>query len=414
MRHARCAQAAACDAWERAGSYAALPHELEQHTQGCAPCRERVDEVRRVRALFGGVGPVPLQPQRLSEIRFLLTAQVRQRASRRQGHRWLGWWAVPACALALFGVALALRFVPAGPARAPVVAHELAQIQLRPGAQGRLLSSGPDEAYALLDGSAEFAVRSLRAGERFRVLVGASVLEVRGTRFSASAEGGLLRAVSVSEGAVLVTHLGQSTLVVGGGNWSALDGAASAPGERVADPPRAASASSKTLERAPAQADQGHGVVSHGVLRRAAPSSAPAQRKTSGQLSSPATPGDERFAAARALLREGRPAQAARAFAALATDTGADEQLRAEAEYWSAESSRKSGDLAGAEAAAERYLHQAPGGWHAPHAALLLGDVLLARGQVARALPWLRSAAEQGSGPTRARAEALIAEAPHE
>jgi TolA-binding protein len=396
---ARCPRASELDAWERAGSGAASSLELDRHVQVCVVCRERVAEVRRLRALFATLPSVKIEGRRLEEMRFSLMQQTRERVSFVKRRPWRQLWALPVSAFVGFLALLVFRTVVQRPEPPLELRRDLAEIRLLPGADGRLLSVGPDETFSLLDGSAEFKVQSLHPGERFRVVVSASVLEVRGTRFTVSSQRGQLQAVVVSEGAVLVSDGDESTLVVAGGHWSRPNAPADAAARVVADtapsaPALATGAEPRPGVRARARRLPNDRVALHGTER-----------------ADMAKASDELFREARTLLRSGRAGLASRAFDKLVADEALDEQLRADAVYWSAEARRENADLLGAEARAEQYLDAAPKGWHAPHAALLLGEVLLELQQPARALPWLHRAAETGTSSVRIRAEQRLKQA---
>ena len=79
---------------------------------------------------------------------------------------------------------------------------------LRPGAHWELSSRSPDEVVRLYDGTIDVAVTPLGSGERFRVVVGASEIEVRGTAFRVVARAGELLSVTVTRGTVEVRPAG--------------------------------------------------------------------------------------------------------------------------------------------------------------------------------------------------------------
>ncbi len=82
-------------------------------------------------------------------------------------------------------------------------------------------------------------------------------------------------------------------------------------------------------------------------------------------------PVDERFRRARALIGDGRAAEAVEAFDRLADDPTVDAARRADALFWAARASRDSGDAQGARARAEQYLAAHPNGWYRARAAAL-------------------------------------------
>lgn len=390
----RCPRASELDAWEQVGSGAVSSLELDRHLQACVVCRERASEVRRLRALFATLPSVEIEGTRLEEMRFSLMQQTRRRASLVKRRPWRQLWALPVSAWVGLLALLVIRTVQRRSEPPPEIRRDLAEIRLLPGADGRLLSVGPDETFSLLDGSAEFEVQSLHPGERFRVVVGSSVLEVRGTRFSVSSQRGQLEAVAVSEGAVLVSDEDESLLVVAGGHWSRRPTApADAAAPVVADAAPPARVGIMATEPRPVVRARARRLPNDRIL---SPGTQPANMPKAS---------DELFREARSLLRSGRAGLASTAFDKLVTDAALDEQLRVDAVYWSAEARRENADFIGAEARAEQYLEAAPKGWHAPHAALLLGEVLLELQQPTRALHWLQRAVETGSPSVRIRAQ---------
>jgi FecR-like protein len=153
------------------------------------------------------------------EVRTALLARAQPPAHARD-RRWL---AVPlAAAAAVLAIvawpapalhAVALPVLPPLPARGHV--HPL------PGAVFLAGSHVPDEVVTLHDGTIHLDVDPLRAGERFRVLVGKSEIEVRGTAFDVTADHDRLVGVHVLHGRVEVRPSGRATvLLAAGGDWT--------------------------------------------------------------------------------------------------------------------------------------------------------------------------------------------------
>src|SRR4029079_1851 len=80
-----------------------------------------------------------------------------------------------------------------------------------------------DEIVQLSQGALEVEVEPLHPGERFRVMVGASALEVRGTAFRVTADAERLVEVAVMHGRVDLTpdHGAPATLAAGQA-WHAM------------------------------------------------------------------------------------------------------------------------------------------------------------------------------------------------
>jgi hypothetical protein len=92
------------------------------------------------------------------------------------------------------------------------------------------LSAAPDETVHLSEGRIHVTVVHLGSQQRFRILTGDAVVEVRGTEFEVAASADRLRAVEVERGRVEVTLGPHEPQVLGAGaRWSATTGAAEAP-----------------------------------------------------------------------------------------------------------------------------------------------------------------------------------------
>jgi len=116
---------------------------------------------------------------------------------------------------------VALPLLPPLPARGHV--HPL------PGAVFAAASHVPDEVVTLHDGTIHLDVDPLHANERFRVIVGASEIEVRGTAFEVTADHDRLVDVHVLHGRVEVRPVGREMIVLGaGGDWKFESAAAPA------------------------------------------------------------------------------------------------------------------------------------------------------------------------------------------
>jgi hypothetical protein len=154
------------------------------------------------------------------EVRTALLARAQPPAHARS-RRWL---AVPlAAAAAVLAIvawpapalhAVALPVLPPLPSRGHV--HPF------PGAVFTAGSHVPDEIVTLHDGTIHVDVDPLRTGERFRVLVGTSEVEVRGTAFDVTADHDRLVGVHVLHGRVEVRpSAGRATvLLAAGGDWT--------------------------------------------------------------------------------------------------------------------------------------------------------------------------------------------------
>jgi hypothetical protein len=155
------------------------------------------------------------------EVRTALLARAQQHVGAPRGGR-MYMLALPLAAAA----AGALWFVqpaPRTPLVLPVLPIMTARGHVHPhaGAAFDLASVVPDEIVKLHDGTIDLEVDPLQPHERFRVVVGASEIEVRGTAFSVTADHDHLLEVHVMHGRVEVRPVGDTAVtLVGGGAWT--------------------------------------------------------------------------------------------------------------------------------------------------------------------------------------------------
>lgn len=158
--------------------------------------------------------PVP-EPARVASVRARVLARAgaeRRRARLRSG-------AFVAFALAALAVlAIGLR-QPSG--RDPVPRYH-GTITADSRARFRRVSAAPDELVVLDSGKIHVEVSPLGPGERFRVQAGDGEVEVRGTAFDVTVEGGHLASVEVEHGRVDVRSAGSASARLGPGqHWVA-------------------------------------------------------------------------------------------------------------------------------------------------------------------------------------------------
>ncbi len=296
------------------------------HVDSCAACQTFVDETREAIALARDL-PVTLPPAaHLEERRTVLLAAwdpvvappaatapvAKGRAPLRL--RWVA--ALAACAALAAGAVLALRTTDAPPKVA--VGHPVrGTVHAHAGAAFTRAAAPPDEIVRLRDGTIDVDVDPLAPGERFRIVIGADQIEVRGTSFEVVAAADRLLAVRVVHGRVEVSHAGAPPIfLVGGDAWRAP--AASSVPPPAAVPPLPP-ARSPALRPAPRQRDPQR-VVGAGNLE-ATPAAADPQELA--------------FNAGWEAMRLGGYGQAAAAFSR-AIALAPDGALTEDATYWHA------------------------------------------------------------------------------
>jgi len=244
----------------------------------------------------------------------------------------------------------------------------------------------PDEIVQLHDGTIDVEVDPLGAGERFRVIVGGSEIEVRGTAFTVVAERDRLLDVHVAHGRVEVRPVGALPMVLEtGATWHAPAVAIVSPAPPPAPVVQEASALVPVPHREPTP--------------RAAP---PPPPLTTDQLA---------YNDAWSALRAHRFHDAAAAFAR-ALAFAPDGPLADDARYWHAVALAREPRAADAIVAFRELLDEHPGSGHHGEASAMLGWLLVDAKQLAEARTRFEAAAADASDDVRASARAGLAALP--
>ncbi|HEU4733301.1 MAG TPA: hypothetical protein VFT22_35660 [Kofleriaceae bacterium] len=413
--------------------------EIAAHLAACDDCRAIWDRTRAMIELAREL-PAPLPPApRREEVRTAVlaaAASVTRRPARRA-------WLVPVAAgAAAAGVVGYLAVHPATPYPAPMgagSAEPLRQsgrgvVHPQPGARYEISAPGPDEIVRLFDGVVEVEVEPLVAGERFRVIVGGSEIEVRGTVFTVTASAEHLVGVEVSRGRVEVRpETGAPAAVVAGQAWRLARAPVAEPAASA--PPRSPSAPGPAP--APHRAAPGPSRRPTPALARSATAPAHDSRpqapvpvspqipvqvspqvpvQVSLSASSDPVPGQPVADAARApdelaydqawaALRASEFARAASGFArvVLIAPEGA---LVEDASYWRAVALARGQRSAEAVAAFRDFLEAFGGSAHAGQASAMLGWLLIDTRAYREAERWFRAAAGDPSPGVRKSAQA--------
>lgn len=370
----RCEREAAVDAWARRGAGAPLGRGLSAHVDGCAVCGPRVAEIEQTRGWFADDVGDPSE-ERHDQIRFALMAAARGGAAEAPpavastGRRRLiaGGVAAGVAAAAAFALVFGGADAPA-PVAQPVV-------ELEAGARGHVAGGAPDMRYALQEGAATFRVPHLEQGQRYRVMAGDGVVEVRGTVFRVVVERDRLEAVSVSEGHVVVSLEGGVVADLRAGSSWSRPAPVVAAAEPVAPEPEVVelAEAGRPPTAAPVEPEPPRS-------RRAARAGRPAPARVASTLRPPppevavTPPGavEAEFAAAWGRFRAGDVDGAARAFDQLLTAAGLPGARRADVLYWSAEAHMRAGRTDVAAARARTLVEGYPGAWRAEDARRLL------------------------------------------
>jgi TolA-binding protein len=313
---------------------------VSRHAATCPRCHAIQDGLRdaieRVRAL---PEKVPDRARR-DHVRAALLAQAALDPVRPRGRaRWIAGASSLVVAAMAAVVLLHVRRSPEPPrSRAAVIANS--------DARWERMSPLPWETLRLWDGTIDVDVQPLGPGERMRVQVGESEVEVRGTRFQVTARADRLVAVDVTHGRVEVRTAGAPIAVLGAGqawHWSPELAIAPAP-----------PATTPTTELEPVAAPTQpptprHKRNVHQLARRLADGESGVERAL------PPTREEHLYDDAWDLLRERRFDEAARAFERV-VDASRTGPLAEGAAFWSATALARGGATAEAASAFRQFL----------------------------------------------------------
>jgi hypothetical protein len=188
------------------------------HLSACSDCSAEVESQRRLVAL-AREGPVlEPSPERLESVRGAVLAAACAPAAPRRS-----WPRVAAAIAASALVALGLKLYRAPSTQTASPRSEWATaVHPQPGARFVHASGPPDQIVRLREGTLTVSVAPLGPGERFRVIVGDAEVEVHGTAFDVTAHDDRLVEVRVLRGRVAVRPARQGEVVLlPGDTWAA-------------------------------------------------------------------------------------------------------------------------------------------------------------------------------------------------
>jgi hypothetical protein len=359
MSHPPCRRTWEAEAVENGQLSDADRASFERHAAGCGICAREVEGFAALRETMRHASRPAPSALRLRRMRGLLLLRAHQKHTRGLGAalrvRWLA--ATVAVVLLLAGGETFFQARRSRPAMglqanaAPgfdVVDIDRAQVTSR--------TEGAITRATLADGIAAFHVERVANGRRFLLTLPDAEIEVHGTRFVVSVQDSRTRSVEVTEGAVVLRLLGESTerLIGTGERWSA---AALAPAtmQPAAQPPAAAG---QPLHR-PSEPVVGASRTprAHGQARADAPPDSFALEADAA----PQVVARQRFADGVGAFGAGDYAAADGLLEAFVRDFPGDARCE-DAGFLRAMCHAKMGDPAGAAALARRYLQAFPSG----------------------------------------------------
>lgn len=379
---------------------------LRVHLEACGPCRaawREMEALRRdARALTAAA---PTLDADAARARLLAAAGAPTRV------RPLA-WAGLAAAVTMAAVLAGLTWRTSPPERVRTSPPTL-RTTLHPGPDADVtrLGAQPDEVVRLRDGDLTVECAPLAEGERFRVVVGDAVVEVRGTAFDVVADDDRLRSVYVIRGSVEVRPAGRAHVTLGEGErWTGAPpppsrDAGVAPSADAAAAPSAPARRRRARRPAPAVDAAAPLPLDAGSPARLADAGAPdATGPAATQDAAPAR-AEHAFTRGWAALTADRPGVAAAAFAEVQRRFPGD-PLAEDAAFWQVVALGRADRVPAAITAARRFLDAWPASGHRAEAALLLAGWLHARGEDAQARAAYAIAARAADPAIRRRAEA--------
>jgi TolA-binding protein len=364
---------------------------LQKHLRGCAHCTQYIQEEREAQSLLHTLplrSPTAAQHQ---DARMALFAAAKAATPTIIRQRPWGKMALGLAASVMLIVGAAYWLTPTPPTKSAFV-ESRGTIFAGNQAQFHHQTNPGDELVLLTEGSITVDVAHLKPGERFRVVVGDSEIEVRGTSFEVTAHNGKLVSVRVLQGEVEI-HTRQEPLV------------RLAPGERWVSADQIAA--SETVVQEPSSLPE----IVPVVLPALAPTVAavetptptvkvPPIKKEEPIIAPNAT--EETYRTAYAAYRAGDFAAASKGFAEVSESASSD--LAEDASYFYAVSLHRS-KSGKAKAALESFIQRFPQALRVNEARLFLGRLLLDAGDLFAAKQQLEAVVQNAPEALRKKAQ---------
>jgi TolA-binding protein len=372
---------------------------LRAHLERCTDCAAEYDSLRAISSELGALPEPSLRTEAFELIATaLLDATRATRATRatndgptrvptRSRHRTAPWVlsAALGCVLVVGGFWLARhRPRPLSQLAAQALTVNRAAIRAFGDARFGRVQPAPDETVRLDEGTLQLDVPALGPTETFRVLTMDGELRARATRFEVTAIGGRLERVRTWSGRVEIHSSRFAVTVLEAGDEWNRERPAQGPADVTAPeipaplPPR---------RRSPAVAARAIALLG-------------ARPAASVPVAAPQTPEQIRFDRAWALLRQGRAAESATAFAEAARRAHGT-PLEEDALYWHAVALARAGDGRGAERELTAFIERFPRSSHGGEATVAVGWMLFEGGQATSARTFFERAAHDPSARVR-------------
>jgi hypothetical protein len=205
--------------------------ELPADFASCAHCAEGLRALRELRALGDSLAWTPPDGSRAAKVRAEVVRSLSSRsvpALRPRFGRFIpAAIGLAAAFSAVFVAFVATRHEVGAPSRSLPTEASLAVVRQVGVARFLTIGKAPDEVVRLEEGHVHVSVAHLGPAERFRIVTGDAVVEVRGTEFDVEASQSRLEAVVVQRGRVEVkVGAREPALLTEGARWSASERAA--------------------------------------------------------------------------------------------------------------------------------------------------------------------------------------------
>ena len=383
--------------------------EIQPHLESCEKCMSEWREIE----LFEQMGseldfPAP-DKNRLDQVRIGVFAGVDERNGRNSFRNEKRIWYASAAAIVVLILAGLVLSMVSGvwDADEPAQLVYRATVISTGDADYTIKSAQPDEVIELLNGKIQVEVSPLMPAERFRVIVGDSVVEVRGTVFDVRAEKNELIDVFVHEGKVEVIKPASTPVVLQTDDrWSEKHSR-----HQVAVIENKIPANNKITQTAKSEKkkDVFKTLKSNhtpSISKRPTPEIEKSSKPITKKFLPPAKDIlQAEFEKGWLALKEGRYHLAASAFDR-ACNSRIESPLNEDAAYWRAVSYRYAGKTGLAEKSLRRFLSQYGSSPRVGEASVMLGWILFENGRLAESRTLFESATKDSVAKVRESARA--------
>jgi TolA-binding protein len=376
---------------------------VKAHLSVCPDCRNALQSFARLVDLGQDLPYEEPSADRIENVRLgIYIGALASQSQTSKRHRMTRMFSIAAATVAIL-LSVYFAAVAIGVPESPEIYR--AQVAAMGDAVFTLETAQPDEVVRLVEGTISVNVDKLEPGERFRVLVGDSQVEVRGTSFTVEAEQDRLLDVHVFSGRVVVNQTAASPVTLDP-KESLMDKQAiqlaevtepAVPDSEVKLPAANQAAAIKTpssktpIAKTSVAATE---ITPESPIETAAGTPTNTIQRSAAQTA---------FETGWSALKSGNYGQAADAFDRALKASGTD-PIAEDSAYWLGISLSYAGKSARAETAMREFVRRYPGSPRAGEASVALGWMLFDRGDLTAARSQFSSALNDRVGKVRASA----------